>query len=360
MSFLIYGAYGYTGRLIAQEAKRRGLEPILAGRNQKKLSAQAAELDLGCRLFNLDDVRLVVENIRDVDTVLHCAGPFSRTSAPMVEACLKARTHYLDITGELTVFEAVSERDEAAKLAEVMLLPGVGFDVVPTDCLAAYLKSKLPTATHLTLAVQGLGEMSRGTLKTMLDGFATGNSGAVRENGSIKEMPVAHKTRQVDFGRGSVLTTTVPWGDVATAYHSTGIPNIEVYMALPKMAIRAAQASRYLGGLLALNGVQNYLKKKIDERAPGPDEAQRESGKSFLWGCVNDDAGNSAAARFTAPEAYHLTVLSGLAVVEKVLDGQASPGFQTPSAAYGADLILELPGVSDLEQVEVNCHDSAA
>ena len=359
MSFLIYGAYGYTGRLIAQEAKRRGLEPILAGRNQEKLSAQAAELDLDYRLFDLDDVRLVVENIRDVDTVLHCAGPFSRTSAPMVEACLKARTHYLDITGELTVFEAVSERDEAAKRAEVMLLPGVGFDVVPTDCLAAHLKSRLPNATHLTLAVQGLGEMSRGTMKTMLNGFATGSSGAVREDGAIKEVPVAHKTRQVNFGRGPVLTATVPWGDVATAYHSTGIPNVEVYMALPKMAIRAAQASRYLGGLLALDGVQNYLKKKIDARAPGPDEAQRESGQSFLWGCATDDAGNSAAARLTAPEAYHLTVLSSLAVVEKVLKGRVAHGFQTPSRAYGAGLVLELPGVSEFEKVEANCHDSA-
>ena len=360
MSFLIYGAYGYTGRLIAQEAKRRGLEPILAGRNREQLRAQAEELDLDYRLFDLDDVRLIVENIRDLDAVLHCAGPFSETSAPMVQACLKAQTHYLDITGELPVFEAVSEQNEAAKRAEVMLLPGVGFDVVPTDCLAAHLKGKLPTATHLTLAVQGLGEMSRGTMKTMLNGFATGSSGAVRENSVIEDVTVAHKTCHIDFGRGPVLTATVPWGDVATAYHSTGIPNVEVYMALPKMAIRAAQASRYLGGLLALDGVQNYLKKKIDARAPGPDEAQRESGQSFMWGCVSDDAGNSAAARLTTPEAYHLTVLSSLQVVEKVLKGQVSPGFQTPSTAYGAGLVLELPGVSAFEDVKANCCDNAA
>ena len=230
-----------------------------------------------------------------------------------------------------------------------MLLPGVGFDVVPTDCLAAHLKSELPSATHLTLAVQGLSEMSRGTMKTMLNGFATSSSGAVRENGVLKEVPVAHKTRQVDFGRGPVLTATVPWGDVATSQYSTGIPNVEVYMALPPVAVRAAQVGRYLGGLLALDGVQRYLEKKIDARTPGPDEAARVNGQSFLWGRVTDDAGNSATARLTTPEAYHLTVLSSLQVVEKVLAGQATPGFQTPSTAYGAGLVLELPGVSDFE-----------
>lgn len=349
-SFVLYGAYGYTGNLIAEEAKRRGLNVVLAGRDREKLSAQAARLRLDYRLFDLDDLRLVVENIRDVEAVLHCAGPFAQTAAPMVAACLKAGVHYLDITGELEVFQAVAAQDEAARRVGVMLLPGAGFDIVPTDCLAAHLKRTLPDATHLQLAFQGLSVMSRGTATTMLAGLASGEGGKVREDGSLRSVPVAHKTLQIPFGNGTHTGATVPWGDVFTAQYSTGIPNTEVYMAMNPGMVLGARVGRAFSGLFGLNPVHAYLQRKIDERPPGPDARVRQEGKSYLWGRVTNASGK-AEARLTAPEAYQLTMLSSLRALERVLAGDAPPGYQTPSTAFGADFVLELPGVTPFEDL---------
>jgi short subunit dehydrogenase-like uncharacterized protein len=164
-NFMIYGANGYTGELIAREASKRGMKPILAGRSQNKVEPLAKELNLIFRTFSLADKKSLEYTLKEVDFVLHCAGPFSLTSQPMVEACLRLGKHYLDITGEIAVFEAMAKRDAAAKKAGIMVLPGVGFDVVPSDCLALHLKNRLPSATALTLAFYGLGKISHGTLQ---------------------------------------------------------------------------------------------------------------------------------------------------------------------------------------------------
>src|SRR3954451_12448817 len=132
--WIIYGANGYTGELIAREAVRRGHRPILGGRNASTIDALARELGCESRLFGLDDSGGVAAALQNVALVLHCAAPFVLTSAPMVDACLRAGAHYLDITGEISVFEAIVRRDAEAKARGVTLLPGVGFDVVPTDC----------------------------------------------------------------------------------------------------------------------------------------------------------------------------------------------------------------------------------
>ncbi|HEX8155329.1 MAG TPA: saccharopine dehydrogenase NADP-binding domain-containing protein, partial [Thermoanaerobaculia bacterium] len=177
--WMIYGANGYTGELIAREAVRRGERPILAGRSGDKIVPLAKELGLDARIFDLDRI-----DLHDVDLVLHCAGPFTRTAKPMVRACLEARAHYLDITGELNVFEAVLARDADAKARGITLLPGVGFDVVPTDCLAAKLKERMPDATELWLAFYSRGgSISRGTMKTMIE--HSGKGGAIRKDGAI-------------------------------------------------------------------------------------------------------------------------------------------------------------------------------
>ena len=199
-TWLIYGANGYTGELIAREAARRGLKPILAGRNRAAIEALSVELGLESRIFGLDDPKVIAAGLNDCAVVLHCAGPFSRTAKPMIEACLLTHTHYLDITGEIAVFEMAATFDAVAKLASIMLLPGVGFDVVPTDCLAAHLKAQLPTATHLALAFRGLGRTSRGTTLTGLEGMSTG--GMIRRDGKLMPVPAAWKTRRIDFGNG--------------------------------------------------------------------------------------------------------------------------------------------------------------
>lgn len=351
-AWLIYGANGYTGELIAREAAQRGLKPILAGRNRAEVEALAAELGFESRIFGLDDPKAIETGLKDCALVLHCAGPFSHTAKPMIDACLLTHTHYLDLTGEIVVFEMAASYDAVAKLANIMLLPGVGFDVVPTDCLAAQLKAQLPTATHLTLAFRGLGTMSRGTTLTGLEGMSTG--GIVRRAGKLIPVPTAWKTRYIDFGngRGPIATVTLPWGDVATAYYTTGIPNIEVYMAFKPWPRRLIKLSRYFHWLLGSRLVQSYFRSQVKLMPRGATAEQRARSISYVWGEVRDDAGHTVTARLTTPDGYTLTVLTALAIIDKTLSGPPGGhhpiGFQTPAQAFGADFIFAIPGVTRL------------
>ncbi len=345
--FLLYGANGYTGELVARMAKERSLRPILAGRDVRKIGPLATELGLDHLSFSLDDTASMNAALKNVGVVLHCAGPFSRTSKPMADGCLRTGTHYLDITGEIAVFESLAARRPEAEAAKVMLLPGTGFDVVPSDCLAAHLKSRLPSATHLTLAIQGTGRISHGTATTMVENINCG--GLVRRDGRLTSVPTAWRTREVDFGRGTVKATTIPWGDVATAFYSTGIPNIDVYAAMPASARRLMKASRSLGPLLASAPVQRFLKNRIKAQPAGPSEQERARGASYVWGEVGDDSGQTRRSRLKGPEGYTLTAMTALAIVERVLAGDAPPGFQTPSLAYGANFILEIQGVERVD-----------
>jgi len=343
VNFLIYGANGYTGALIARLALKQGLQPILAGRNAMSLAALARELSLEHRVFSLDHPAALDEALKGMAAVLHCAGPFAHTSRAMVDACLRTRVHYLDVTGEIDVFEACAARDHEAQAAGAMLLPGVGYDVVPSDCLAAHLKRRLPSASKLALGMQLIGGLSRGTATTMTENIHKG--GMVRRGGKLEHVPGAWKTRSIDFGTGPVKAFTIPWGDVATAFYSTGIPNIEVYLAAPLGLRLASRASRYLGWLLASGLVQRRIKKRIQAGPPGPSDEQRARGRSILWGEATDDAGRRVVSRLQGPEGYTLTALTALEAVREVLAGNAPAGFQTPSKAYGPDFILKIDGV---------------
>ncbi len=343
-NFLIYGANGYTGRLISRLAKQRNLRPILAGRSAESVAKLAGELGLEHRVFDLKDSAALDEALKNVAAVLHCAGPFSHTSRAMADACLRTGAHYLDITGEVAVFESLAARDREAHAARVVLLPGVGFDVVPSDCLAAHLKRRLPTAAHLALAIKGVGRISHGTATTMVENIDRG--GLVRRDGRLTPVPSAWRTRMIDFGRGAVKCTTIPWGDVSTAFHSTGIPNIEVYAALPAAARVLMFASRPFKSLLKTNIVQNFLKGRIKAQPAGPSDEERARGKSFVWGEATDAEGNKKISILRGPEGYTLTALTALAAVERVVEGSIEPGFQTPSKAFGADFILEIEGIS--------------
>jgi short subunit dehydrogenase-like uncharacterized protein len=347
-NFMVYGANGYTGSLIAREAVRRGMPPVLAGRNAEKLATLARELGLEHRVFPLDAPGAIAEGIRGVHTLLNCAGPFGQTSRPLADACLGAGTHYLDITGEAAIFEALAARDTEARAAGVVLLPGVGFDVVPSDCLAAHLKRRLPTATRLALAFRSAGRLSRGTALTALEGLADG--GLVRQGGALKRVPTAWKTRAIDFGDGPVKTFTIPWGDVATAFYSTGIPNIEVYLAAPLGLRVGARLSRWFGWLLGSRFVQARLRRRILDGPPGPTEAERRQNRCTFWGEATDDSGGKAVARQQTPDGYELTVQTSLAAAARVRDGAVSPGFRTAAMAFGPDFILDFPGIARTDE----------
>lgn len=340
-TFLIYGANGYTGELITRYAVNRGMKPVLAGRNAIAVEALAKKHHLDYRVFSLDEKDRMDAALQGVDMVLHCAGPFSITSRPMVEACIRNKKHYTDITGEIAVFEAMAALDSRAKEAGVMVMSGVGFDVVPTDCLARHLKDRLPSATHLVLAFYGLGRLSHGTQATMT--MNVGQGGAIRKDGKIARVPAAWKTREINFGGTTKTGVTIPWGDVATAYHSTGIPNIEVYTVVPPSNLNMLRLSRYLGWLMATKPVQDYLHKQIPPG--GPTDAERIKGKTLLWGEASDLNGNRVESRMQGPEGYTFTALTALNIARKILHGDLTPGFQTPAKAYGADLVLEIEGV---------------
>ena len=339
---MIYGAYGYTGELVVRMCAERGLKPVLAGRSANKLEPLAARHDMPARVFQLDDDEALDSALQDVDVVLHCAGPFSRTSKPMVDACIRTGTHYLDITGELAVFEACAARDTEARDAGVMVMPGTGFDVVPTDCLAAHLKRRLPSATKLELAFRGGAGMSHGTATTTVENLSKPTK--IRKDGQIIDIRSGSLTRMVDFGRGPTHTMAIPWGDVSTAWHSTRIPDITVYTAVPRTMRFGALASSFMRGLMGSRPVQNFLKSRIKGRPAGPTDNERERASSTCWGRVEDPQGSSAEALIRVPEGYTLTALASLNILERVLNGAAPIGYQTPSSAYGADLILDIPG----------------
>lgn len=342
--FLLYGANGYTGELLAKLAKQRGLAPILAARREDALRPLAEQLGFAYRVFGLDDARAIDAALAEVGAVLHCAGPFSQTSRPMADACLRSARHYLDVTGEVAVFEALFARDAEAKRAGITLLPGVGFDVVPSDCLAAHMVRRLPGATHLRLAFQAKMGVSRGTAKSTIEGF--GRPNLVRRDGALVERPLGALAREIDFGTGPVGAVSIPWGDVSTAYHSTGIPNIEVYVAAPAAVRFGMKLSAPFGPLLRSEALQNFLKRRVQSAAPGPSEAERARGKTAFWAEASDDTGTRVVSRQTSPEGYSLTIETALESVQRVLAGEVSPGFQTPSRAFGPDFILQFAGVS--------------
>ena len=340
-TFLIYGANGYTGELITRFAAERGLQPILAGRNEAKIAELAAKYGFDHRAFSLDDTAKLDAALQEVEMVLHCAGPFSITSLPMVKACLRNKKHYTDITGEISVFETCASFDKKAVEAGVMIMPGVGFDVVPSDCLARHLKDRLPSATHLSLAFYGMGRLSHGTAATMT--MKVGKGGAIRKDGKITGVKAAWKTREIDFGEVTKTGVTIPWGDVSTAFYSTGIPNIEVFTVVPPSNLKMMKMSRYLGWLLATGPFQNYLQKKIP--AGGPSDAERAKGRTLLWGGASDDEGNRVESCLQCPEGYTITAIAALNIAQKILDGNYQSGYQTPAKVYGADLVLEIEGV---------------
>jgi short subunit dehydrogenase-like uncharacterized protein len=344
---MIYGANGYTGRLIAVEAVKRGLKPVLAGRSRDALDALAEPLKLTRRVFELGDADEIDRHLDGVRVLLNCAGPFSRTVEPLLEACLRQRIHYLDITGEIDVFAHCHQVHKRAEHVGVVVFPGTGFDVVPTDCLAAMLKQRLPDATHLVLGFEAGGGPSPGTARTSVAGFA--NGGRARIEGFVTPVPLAWKSRTFMSKDGDPRTAmTIPWGDVYTAFISTGIPNIETYMAVSPKTIARLRWLRHLKGLLALGPVQRYLQERAG-RTAGPDAQRRRGSGCQIWGEARNASGQQVSRSLLTPNGYDLTVSASLGIVEFVLANTPAGGFTTPSLLMGADYVLGLPGVRLLD-----------
>ncbi|MCC5856312.1 MAG: saccharopine dehydrogenase NADP-binding domain-containing protein [Idiomarina sp.] len=336
MKWMIYGAYGYTGELITHHAKKMGYSPILAGRSQEKTEEFASRVGLEARVFDLveEDIQA---NLHDIDLVVHCAGPFEITAEPMMKACIASSTHYLDITGEISVFELAHSLRREAEEAGIVICPGVGFDVIPTDCIAARLKSQMPDATHLRLGFDSRSRMSRGTSKTSIRRL--GDGGAVRVDGKIIDVPLAYKTDTINFGDGSKLAMTIPWGDVSTAYYTTGVPNIEVYIPASPKLVKNLKRLNWFRWALRLSFVQNWMSKKVDKQPAGPETKERDQMSTWVWGEISNAKGDTITLREKVLNGYTLTARGAVELAVYVLRNQLKPGFYTPSRLYGAKLI---------------------
>jgi saccharopine dehydrogenase (NAD+, L-lysine-forming) len=339
---MIYGAYGYTGRLVAALSAERHELPVIAGRDERALRRISEMFELEHRTFDLSDPATVAGALDGIDVVAHCAGPFSSTWRPMVDACLATGTRYLDITGEIDVLEAVLARDAEARDAGVVLLPGAGFDVVPTDCLAAMLARAVPGAVHLELAVRAHGSVSPGTARTAMESL--GHMGRARTGGVIGPIPADRRSRRVEFADGRANVHALSWGDVATAYHSTGIPDVTVYAVLPLAAVPVLALGQVVGPAARSRVVKRTL-KAIAGRLPGPSAEARSKNRSQIWGQATDDEGKSASGTVTTLDPYDLTADSVIRIAARLGSGTVAPGAYTPSQALGADFVRELDGV---------------
>jgi short subunit dehydrogenase-like uncharacterized protein len=340
---LVYGASGYSGHLIAREAKRLGLRPVLAGRDPDRVAAVASRLRLDHRVAPLSDPSRLDAALRGIRVVVNAAGPFSATAQPMVDACLDRGVHYLDITGEVPVIEALRRRDGEAHKHKILIVPGVGFDVVASDFLASHVAAQFRTTRHLAIGVSGLDLLTRGAARTLIE---AANYGVVRRNGDLVRIPLGSLQRDFDYGAGPRPSINISWGDVAAAYHSTGVPNIEVYAEATPTLEGVLAASRSLGWVLALLPWQVWLKSSVDLLPEGPTAGERAARRMTIVAVAEDDRGRQKTARLRTPEAYTFTARCAARIAGAVCNGTVrGAGFRTPSQLGDTKFLERIAGV---------------
>ena len=348
MRWMIYGANGYTGRLIVEEAVKRGHTPILAGRSLDKIVPLAREFSLEYVVFHLDDVNIIAEAVADVDLVFHAAGPYIYTSDPMIRACIATKTHYLDITGEIDVFENTFRYDEVARKNGVLVMSGVGFDIVPTDCMAKYVADKLPKANKLTIGVWAITRASSGTTKSIFEMIPRG--GRIRQNGDLKSVPFGKQSTIIPMLNGDKIGLEIPWGDIATAYRTTGIPNIRTYMVVyPQIAQVAYYGGSVVQSLLKVELLRKSFGKIVEKIIDGPNEKFRQVAQSYIWVHVGDADGNQVEAWLQTVEAYEFTAKMAVLAVERVAELRPV-GALTPAIVFGKDFVLEVKGTKRFDE----------
>ena len=325
---LIYGANGYTGQLIVERAVAHGLRPILAGRSGS-VTALAARFGLESRIFGLEADALA-RALADVEIVVNAAGPFIATAESVMTACISSGTHYIDITGEISTFLLAQRLAPDAETAGVMLMPGAGWDVVASDCLAAHLAQQLGSVESIMIALKHInGIPTQGTVRTAIN-LATDGLW-VRRDGELENIQARMPSRMVDFadGEGEVKCVPVTMGDVVTASLSAGAATVEVFTM--KMA-----------GGLPEGGVESL--------PAGPTPEQRANSLALVYAEATSPSGASARARLDTRDSYGYSALAIVAILERMLKDGGKAGFQTPGAAYGPDLAVEIGAeIVDLE-----------
>ncbi len=339
---LLYGATGFTGRSVAQAFSDAGIDVVLSGRNRVKLGELAESLQLPWKATRLDEPEVLDRLVASASMVLNAAGPFAGTCVPLVESCLRVRRHYVDLSGEYPSFSAIERYHPEAIENNVMLMPGAGFVVVPSDCLAVHLKNRMPEARYLRLAFSSVESFSRGTLRAMLNLVA--RNVVIRRHGSMTTVPVGRLQRCFDFGDGAVRGTAVSWADVITAWHSTGIPNIEVYAESDAWRMFMYQ----LGALQApfqTAGIRRAIDQFAQYWPEGPSAQTQDRATRQIVGEVTDPGMHTIRARMTLPDGYLITPPIALSICQRVLNRDWHQGFRTPAQVYGVGLLDDLEGV---------------
>jgi short subunit dehydrogenase-like uncharacterized protein len=352
MKILIYGANGYTGKLIVDKAIKQNLNFVISGRNESKITEIANDKKIP---FFIASHKSFLQNpklLDNFDIFLNCAGPFSKTAKPIMQACIKSKTHYLDITGEIEVFQLGKLFNSEAQSSNIIICPGVGFDVIPTDCLAAALNEKLPNADELILGFESTTKkMSPGTMSTSIESL--GKGGKICKNGNVINVPLAFNSQQLDFGNGLKTMVTIPWGDVVTAGYSTGIKNISVFIPMSEEQINRLKLLSKFSWLLKTQFLQNFMKNKVKKNIKGPSFEEREKGKTFVWGQIHKGH-EIFEGKITTKNGYDVTVDGSLAIIQHINNNKINGGYYTPSQLCGFDLIEKLSGSSKIKINKLN------
>ena len=341
-TLIIYGATGYSGRLIVQQAVARGLRPVVAGRDERAVATMAARSGLKWAIARVEEPASLRAMMASGTVLLNAAGPFSTTAIPLLEACLSTGAHYLDITGIAGSIEPVAARSQEAVHRGVMLMPAVGFEVVASDCLLAHVARRLPSATLLRLGFDKSDPTSSGSIKTTVE--MAGLGVPVRRDGELTRVPPGSLVWYFDYGRGPQASFAVELADLGTAHFSTGIPNVETYMRASPAVWSSTVSNQYWGWLLATPFWQSFLKMHVDRFTPDPSLRDRSAGWGVLVAEASEATGRYVRSRLRTGDVYLFTALSAIGVVERVLAGEWSPGFQTPSHMYGPDFALSFEG----------------
>jgi short subunit dehydrogenase-like uncharacterized protein len=340
---LVYGGNGYTAKLLLPRLKALGVDVIAAGRSAAAVAETAGELGLSRRVFALSDPKRIDDNLEGATLLLNAAGPFVNTARPLIDACLRQRVDYLDLSGELEPLAYAAECSEFARCLGVMLLPAVGFDVVPSDCLSVHLLERLPSATRLTISISASNLLSRGSASTFAEHAGTWVH--VRRDGALEPVRLRTQMRWVDFGSGMRPTIAVSWGDLVTAFRSTGVPNIEVYFEATAFRWTAVTTNQMYNWALRSTAIKSWFGALARAIPDGPTREERVRERSVIVGEVTDGI-RRRRSRLVTPEAYTFTADIASRVIDEVLRGKRDAGFQTPGRLFGPDFVLRAEGAT--------------
>ncbi len=310
-AWMLYGAAGHSGSLIAQHACEAGHRPLLAGRSELTLKALARRLDLPYREVGLDDPIALRECLSDVDLVLNAAGPFLHTAAVLAEACLSSGSHYLDISNELQVFRTHYDLNHRAEQAAITLMPGVGFGVVATNCLARSVSDAVGGAETLEVVARvASAQPGPGVAATRSENIPFG--GWIRRGGQLQPQELGLGITTLSFPDGDLPIMAVPTGDLEAAFQATSAANFVAYSALIEP----------------------------------PDQAESPESplyRSFGWARAVGGDGASSEAWLETGESYHYTSRIAVRAVEETLD-RALAGAFSPAAAFGSEFAFSVEG----------------